>query len=99
VDNLVRLMDIKHQAAALGLTSVGFNRSQLTLGVGADGPLTPGSLAAFVGGSGGGYRLTPEGQLLRRVTPEQWERGLDTLSEALRELEKAVSSQTSRRRV
>ena len=92
VARLVELMAIKLRAKALGLRAVGFNRHALSWGLWEHGALSPSLVAAFLTGPGGRYRLTPDHQLVRPVTPPEWAGGLASLDAALRELENFVSA-------
>ena len=88
---LVELMALKRMAANLGLISIAYNASQLSFGLGPDGPFDPGRLTRFLNRPGNRYRVTPEMQIVRGVTQTEWSKGLDTLRESLRELENFVS--------
>ncbi len=92
VARLVELMAIKLRAKALGLRAVGFNRHALSWGLWEHGALQPSLVAAFLTGPGARYRLTPDHQLVRPVTPKEWAQGLAALDAALRELENFVSA-------
>jgi transcription-repair coupling factor (superfamily II helicase) len=86
VSNLVDLMAMKLEAKALGLASVAFNRSHVTLQLTDGGALNHLTLARFLARPGNRWRATREMQLLREVSQPEWDRGLTTLREALREV-------------
>ncbi len=86
VSNLVDLMAMKLEAKALGLASVGYNRSHITLQLTEGGALTPMALARFLSRPANRWRATREMQLLRQVTQAEWDLGLATLRESLREV-------------
>jgi transcription-repair coupling factor (superfamily II helicase) len=91
-EQLVELMALKRKAADLGLVSIGYQPSQLSLGLGESGPMDAGRLTRFLNRPGNRYRVTPEMQIIRAVTQTEWSQGLATLRESLRELENFVST-------
>ncbi|MEC9073073.1 MAG: hypothetical protein VX938_11855, partial [Myxococcota bacterium] len=86
VRRLADLMALKLEAARLGFVFVGFNKGRITLGLGEHGLLTPDLLTRFLNRPGNRFRLTPEMKLVRSVTDREWERGLETLRDVLREI-------------
>ena len=92
VDNLVELMAIKLEARTLGLTSVGYNASLLTLGLSESGTFDGDVALAFLQRRGNLYRLTSDHALVRPVSDEEWSRGLETLRDSLREITNFASS-------
>jgi transcription-repair coupling factor (superfamily II helicase) len=90
-EQLVELMALKRMAADLGLVSIGYQPTQLSLGLGEDGPMDGDRLTRFLNRPGNRYRVTPEMQIVRSVTQTEWSQGLGTLRESLREFENFVS--------
>ena len=83
---LVELMAIKLSARRLGMVSVGYRPGQLSYGLGEHGVLSGPVLTGMLNRPGNRYRITPEMQLVRAVTTAEWEGGLATLRESLREI-------------
>ncbi|MCB9787580.1 MAG: transcription-repair coupling factor [Deltaproteobacteria bacterium] len=86
VSNLVDLMALKLEAKALGLASVGYNRSHIALQLTEGGALNNVALTRLLTRPGNRWRATREMQLLREVSQPEWDRGLATLRDALREI-------------
>ena len=98
VTNLVALMAVKLEAKALGLSSVIFVPGRLALGV-PEGGIAPEVLARLVSRPRSRFRLRSDGRdatevrLERELTTAEWEAGLETLRESLREVAEFVSEQ------
>ncbi len=84
VDNLVELMAIRLEGRALGLKAIAFNPSTLSFALTEQGPLGPDDIARLTASTANGFRLTPDLRLVRAISPEQWQRGLEVVRESLR---------------
>ena len=92
VHNLVELMAIKLEARSLGLTTVGYNASQMTLGLSDGGTFDQYAVTSFLNRPGNLYRLTKDQALVRRVSDQEWRAGLQPLRDSLREITNFASS-------
>jgi transcription-repair coupling factor (superfamily II helicase) len=89
---LVELMELKSLAADLGFAVVTYNSTSLALTLTKHGRLRPELITELLGRAGNRFRLTPGLQLVRSVSPQEWNGELDGLRETLREIWNFVSN-------
>ncbi len=86
VHNLVAMMAIKLEAIQLGFSYVGYNSAAISYGLTNMGPFGGSLLAGLLGRPHNRYKLAKGHRLTRPVKPDEWERGIETLRDDLREL-------------
>jgi transcription-repair coupling factor (superfamily II helicase) len=95
VKNLVQSLHLKREAGELGVKEVVYGPTALSLTLVDDGPVAPEKLVAFLNRKGSRFRLAPDGKsgtakVTRPITQKEWDHGILTAREALRELRESA---------
>jgi len=100
VKNLVQSLHLKREAGELGVKEVVYGPTALSLTLVDEGPVAPEKLVAFLNRKGSRFRLAPDGKpgtarITRPVTQKEWDHGILTAREALRELRESTGAAAS----
>ena len=84
--NLFEITDLKVRCQRIGANSFSFSAGGLTVGLDAASPLACEAIVGLLHRPGSRWKLSPSVELVRSVTPREWELGFATAREAIGEL-------------